>query len=271
MIDEKWITQVASYCQKYNIPLEYLADIISEPKVIPMIRGKAFEFSAMLRLQEVLPVSNWIVDKPVMNAQFGFHDMDVHVRHRASKKIIGIECKLAGKGSFRLLKNGDVTIRVKCMRSRTLGENKATQLAAQLGLDSQLLKVHNDQYLPTDFEVVITTIANAFYETDEETDFFEWQPSDNATLFLSTLFSTLNQEELQLLAYNKMYLATAQSLAVKTGNEIKCTRKTCPSPNNCGFIPNYPVIHFAEGSINPSKPWYDIEDAEAFLLQFIDV
>lgn len=150
-----WIENIKSYCKKYNIPLVYLAEIVSDPKVIPMIRGKAFEFSAMLRLQNILPKSDWTVDKPIMNAQFGLHDMDVRVVHKKTKTIIGVECKLAGKGTFRTLKNGDSTIRVKCMRSRTLGDNKAAELAAKLGLDTELLRVHNDQYVPTDFDVVL--------------------------------------------------------------------------------------------------------------------
>ena len=84
MNDQEWIAAVREYCIKYNIPHEYLAQIINDPKVVPMIRGKAFEFSAMLYLESVLPAADWIVDKPVMNAQFGFHDMDVRVVHKAS-------------------------------------------------------------------------------------------------------------------------------------------------------------------------------------------
>jgi len=75
---DDWQQKIREYCYKYNIPLLYLAETMYEPKVIPMIRGKAFEFSAMLALQEVLPSNEWIVDKPMMNAQVGFHDIDVH-------------------------------------------------------------------------------------------------------------------------------------------------------------------------------------------------
>jgi hypothetical protein len=268
MNTENWAQQVQYYCEKYNIPLEYLAEIISEPKVIPMIRGKAFEFSAMLRLQEILPSSEWIVDKPVMNAQFGLHDMDVRITHRATQKIIGVECKLAGKGSFKMLKNKDTQIRVKCMRSRTLGESKANELAAKIGIDPILLKVHNDQYLPTDFQVVITSIANAFYETDEETSFFEWQPSEMGRQFLQQLHDG-KEENLQHFAYNQLYLATSKDLAVTTENSIKCTRSACPMPQNCGFIPNYPLITFQNGNILPEKPWVAVQNANNFFLKLI--
>jgi hypothetical protein len=120
MTNKTWIEKVEAYCIKYNIPLSYLAEIINEPKVVPMIRGKAFEFSAMLKLQEVLS-PKWVIDKPVMNAQFGFHDMDVRVKHVETGKTIGVECKLAGKDNFKKLKDGTYQIRIKCMRSRTLG------------------------------------------------------------------------------------------------------------------------------------------------------
>jgi hypothetical protein len=269
MSTENWITQVKSYCEKYNIPLDYLAEIISEPKVIPMVRGKAFEFSAMLQLQNMLPTSEWIVDKLVMNAQFGLHDMDVRITHIKTQKVIGVECKLAGKGSFKILKNGDAQMRVKCMRSRTLGDNKANELAAKIGIEPVLLKVHNDQYLPTDFEVVITSIANAFYETDEETSFFEWQPTELGDQFLKRLGGESNTD-LQYFAYNQLYLATSKDLAITTKNGIKCTRGACPNPQNCGFIPNYPLITFPKDSNKPLKPWVGVENAANFFLKLIE-
>jgi len=50
-----WVEEVQAYCAEYNIPIGYLADTLYEPKVVPMIRGKAFEFSVMQALQNVLP------------------------------------------------------------------------------------------------------------------------------------------------------------------------------------------------------------------------
>jgi hypothetical protein len=264
-----WIEQIKSYCEKYNIPLTYLPDIINDPKVIPMIRGKAFEFSAVLRLQNILPESEWMVDKPVMNPQFGIHDMDVRVTHKATQTVIGVECKLSGKGTFRTLKNGDNTIRVKCMRSRTLGENKANELAEKLNIDNQLLKAHNDQYLPTDFAVVITSIGNAFYETNEETDLFDWQPKGTETHFLKQLAQSNDLTQLQHFAYQQMYLAQAKDLAITPANGVTCTRKSCPKPQNCGFIPNYPIILFKKDSAVASKPWTSVENAVDFFKQIV--
>jgi hypothetical protein len=42
-----WIQSLINYCQEYNIPIEYLGDTLYDPKVVPMIRGKAFEFSVL--------------------------------------------------------------------------------------------------------------------------------------------------------------------------------------------------------------------------------
>ena len=58
-----WVEKVQKYCADYNIPIEYLADTLYEPKVVPMIRGKAFEFSVVLVLQQILSPPNWDVVK----------------------------------------------------------------------------------------------------------------------------------------------------------------------------------------------------------------
>src|SRR3990167_929232 len=120
-MSKNWEEKVREYCEKYNIPILYLAETLYEPKVVPMVRGKAFEFSAMMALQRMLPEGDWIVDKVPMNAQTGLHDVDVRVTHKATKKVIRVECKLAKKGGYRILSDGHSEIRVKCMRSRTLG------------------------------------------------------------------------------------------------------------------------------------------------------
>lgn len=151
-----WIRQIIKYCKDYNIPPEYLHETLSEPKVIPMIRGKAFEFSAMLALKSILKDNdNWSVDKIPMNAQSGEHDIDLQVTHLPSGKIIRIECKLAKKEGYRKKTDGHHEISVKCMRSRTLGEAKVKELAPKLGVSESVLTIHNDQYLPSDFDFII--------------------------------------------------------------------------------------------------------------------
>ena len=85
--EDIWIKKVVEYCDYYNIPLKYLAETMSEPKVVPMIRGKAFEFSIMILLQSILPKNEWEVSKISINAQSGFHDVDVQVIHLHQRNI----------------------------------------------------------------------------------------------------------------------------------------------------------------------------------------
>src|SRR3989338_6697920 len=181
---KNWEQKVEEYCKKYNIPVLYLAETLYEPKVVPMIRGKAFEFSVMMTLQEILPRDEWQVDKPMMNAQIGFHDVDVRVIHKPTKEVVRVECKLAKKGGYRLFTDGHSEIRVKCMRSRTLGLTKVKELAPKFGVSEKVLAVHNDQYLSADFDLVISSIANAFYSTDKKTGYFEWNPPLSGENFL---------------------------------------------------------------------------------------
>lgn len=128
-MEKDWKDKILEFCERYNIPLLYLAETMYEPKVVPMIRGKAFEFSVMLMLQEILPKEDWTIDKPVMNAQSGFHDVDIRVEHKPSKKIVRVECKLAKKASYRQFSDKHIELRVKCMRSRTLGLAKVKEIA----------------------------------------------------------------------------------------------------------------------------------------------
>ena len=89
-MSKSWKEKVKEYCEKYSIPVLYLAETLYEPKVVPMIRGKAFEFSVMIALQEILSKDEWLVDKPMMNAQIGFHDIDVRVLHKPTNKIVRV-------------------------------------------------------------------------------------------------------------------------------------------------------------------------------------
>jgi hypothetical protein len=209
-----WKDKVIEFCNKYNIPLFYLAETMYEPKVVPMIRGKAFEFSAMIILQEILSKDEWEVSKPVMNAQIGFHDIDVRVFHKPTEKVVCVECKLAKKGGYRLFADGHSEIRVKCMRSRTLGPAKVKELAPKFGIKEYVLAIHNDQYLPEDFDIVISSIGNAFYRTDNKTGLFEWKPTKTEEEFLEKLNPSSN-ENLRDFAFRKIYVARTRDLAIR--------------------------------------------------------
>jgi hypothetical protein len=255
-----WIEKISSFCQEYNIPIEYLAETLNDPKVIPMIRGKAFEFSVMLSLHEILAGTDFEVSKLSLNPQLTIHDQDLTLTHKPSNLQISLECKLAAKGQYSHLETGDTQIRIKCMRSRTLGLEMVKRQAPLWGVPENSLLVHNDQYLPRDFDLVVTSIGNAFYETNRQTGVFEWAPSDVALSFLGQLAagSTPNLKDF---AFQQIYLARSKHLSIHPQNQVSCTRKECPSPDDCGFIPNYPVIHFPKDSRQPAWPWSPLADS----------
>jgi hypothetical protein len=51
------------------------------------------------------------------------------------------------------------------MRSRTLGVELINQRAPQMGVSVPHLTAHKDSYLSSDFDIVISSLGNAFYET----------------------------------------------------------------------------------------------------------
>jgi hypothetical protein len=256
-----WINKVRTFCEFYNIDIEYLVDTLYEPKVIPMIRGKAFEFTMLSMLTMILPEEEFEVSKSPMNAQLGSHDVDVAVYHRPTDVKMSVECKLAGKGKYRYEKNEDKhVLQVKCMRSRTLGDTMLDQQSTKLVLNRALLKVHNDSYLPSDFDVVFTSIGNAFYITNKD-GIFEWGPKENGKIFLRNLTQTQKDEDLQDAAFTSMYVAVSHDLAILEDNENKCGRKKCTSKENCGFIPNYPLMVFKGQNRTPEHPWYPLKEA----------
>ena len=255
-----WMKEIEKFCKEYNINTSDLSGVLMSPKVIPMIRGMAFEFSAMVSLRDVLSNNTWKVERVSMNAQTGLNDIDVRVTHKKTDRLIRVECKLSSKGSYRSTNKGN-TIRVKCMRSRTLGLSMVKSLAPRLGISEESLLIHNDQYLPADFDVVITSIGNAFYATDPKTGRFIWSPTKNGIDFLNKL-NTNGEKDLKDFTFNKMYAAKTKDLFISRGNRIVCTRTKCKNKGNCGFIPNYPIIHFNEVTGEPDNGWVEIGKAD---------
>ncbi|MEK7399180.1 MAG: XRE family transcriptional regulator, partial [Candidatus Poribacteria bacterium] len=257
-----------------DIPIKYLVEVINDPKVIPMIRGKAFEFSVMQKLKEIIPQDEWIIEKPMINAQSGFHDIDIRMIHKKTDGVIRIECKLAKKESYKLLNDSSnqSVILVKCMRSRTLGERETTSRAPQLGIDKSILQIHNDQYLPQDFDIVITSIGNAFYITNEESGLYMWKPTKKGSEFLNNLRSLDWEQEYKTLkdfTFNRMYVVKSADLAVNKQNKVICTRRKCKKKESCGFIPNYPAIIF-DNTSKPINNWIRIEDSLPIFQSFIE-
>ncbi|MBP8001816.1 MAG: restriction endonuclease [Chloroflexi bacterium] len=255
-----WQDEIEKFCEFYNIPLVYLADTLNEPKVIPMIRGKAFEFSVMLALQKVLPQNEFEIKKTPMNAQLGSHDQDVTVIHKPSGAMISVECKLAAKGRFRLHDKIGYEVRVKCMRSRTVGEAIAERMSKQLNIPKDVIMTHNDQYRPQDFDIVVTSLGNAFYDTNSSTGLFEWKPNKGGSDFLKKLSMGKPVTNWRDFAFFSLYAAPTSGLAIRPANKITCTREKCKNPEHCGFIPNYPSIWFSLDARTVYSPWVPIND-----------
>ena len=102
---QKALEEFVDYCDYYNLPLEHIVETMYALKVVPMVRGISFEFTVYDRLRKHLPKNKWNVEKPVINAQSKIQDIDVLVTHRSTGKKISVECKLAGKDSFRISKS----------------------------------------------------------------------------------------------------------------------------------------------------------------------
>lgn len=257
--------ELEQFCHLYNLPIQHLGKILKDPKVIPMIRGKAFEFSVCDKLESILNTEIWRVDKPFINPQLGSHDEDVSIQHLSTKQKFTIECKLSAKGEFRITTNGEYCIKVKCMRSRTLGPVQVERLAPILGISTESLRVHNDQYRSQDFDFVVTSLANAFYETDKN-GIFIWQPTKMGQQFLIQKYGdNLSNEEYQDRAFSDMYIARSSDIAITTQNNILCTRRACTNQTNCGFIPNYPQITFDKNLNVINGSWLPISQIETLL------
>jgi hypothetical protein len=262
-----WLAKIQAYCLDYNIQLDYLPDVLNDPKVIPMIRGKSFEYSAVLALRQVLS-NRFEVTKLRSNPQLGTHDEDVTVHDTQRNLQFSVECKLANKGSYRFDKKRKLhTLQVKCMRSRTLGVKQQQRLAPLYGISIYSLSIHSDSYRVGDFDTVVTSIGNAFYKTDEEKRFV-WSPSEEGKRFLHDLSGDAVQD-LRAFAYQQMYIAWASDLAptyqTQRSPALSCRRKNCilaKTNFSCGFIPNYPVIQFEVGNSHPLHPWYPLDNAQ---------
>lgn len=147
--------KILEYCKKFQIPVEYLFEILEDQKVTPMIRGKAMEYNAYLMLDKILPGHIWSVQKLNLNPQQNTIDEDISITHRRSGIILKVESKSAVRGSFsdgkraRYIK--EPHFKVKCHRSR-----------------SNLKKQDqgNDAYPIDAFDILITNPLNAIYQSN---------------------------------------------------------------------------------------------------------
>ena len=139
---------ITEYCRTYNIPRENLLDILEDQKVLPMIRGKATEYVGAAFLRQVLPPSEWSVEKLNLNPTPGVVDEDVSVTFRRTGTRLKAETKNAVRGSFKIgtAKTPGPYFQVKCHKSRS---------------SLKLQSTTNDRYLVGEFDLLLCNVSNA--------------------------------------------------------------------------------------------------------------
>lgn len=211
------------YCNYFDLPIEHIVEIISDLKVIPMLRGKGFEFTVADCLRSTLS-QDWDVDNPNINAQSEVHDVDVFVIRKKDNKRIKIECKLSGKNSFANDDSGNIIFKVKCMRSRTISDNEmATRMAKKYSVERKQILFHADNYREIDFDYVITSMGNAFWTTKNKKYIFECKKEDInslSKLFPNRFGNVKNKDDFRKKVYNFLLIARSKDITVSTKNNI---------------------------------------------------
>lgn len=228
---------VLEYCGKFNVPVEYLFEILEDQKVTPMIRGKAMEFNAFLVLDALLPKSVWSVQKLNLNAQTGQHDEDISITHRRTGTILKVESKSAVRGSIsngkrcRVMK--EPHFKVKCHRSRS---------------NIELADSSNDRYSIDSFDVLITNPSNAIYEGNTVGEYLE----------------VVYNEDLKKMLYDFYHVEDDASLVTACEKDW---RFAIPSDiAEEGFIPRTPYVKL-EYDVN----WLSIGNLETRILEVVDL
>ena len=259
--DREFLERMREYCRYFSVPMNHLVEVISDLKVVPMIRGKGFEYFVSDYLRRNLqPPDQWEVTNPNVNPQLSSHDTDVTVRRTSGGRAITIECKLAGKGSL-LTRHVRPQMKVKCMRSRTVGDSAAADtMSERYGVERSMLLNHKDNYREMDFDFVITSLENAMWGTEET--MYTFQGTRALFDMLSGLFPNrfrpfTNLENFRLEAANFLMMARSSDLIVSPRNRIRCVRRECIQAGtdvDCGFVPNYPIIDLNAVAHNQG-PW----------------
>ena len=205
--------ELAEYCEKYSIPIEYVFDILSDQKVVPMIRGKATEFNAYLVLQRVLGRREWSVEKLNLNPQFGAEDEDISVTHKRTGMIFKVESKNAVRGSMTTGKRARLHkvphCKIKCHRSRS---------------NIRLAATSNDRYSVDCFDVVLCNLSNAIIQGRTVGDQLELLYDSDTVDILMSYYNVTDENELLEAANKDWRFVLPEDIAVD------------------GFIPRTPYV-----------------------------
>ena len=210
---EKIGRAVEAYCKKYNIALEDFFPILNDQKVIPMLRGKAAEYGAVLALRNILNPQIWVVNKLNLNPQPGTIDQDIGITHRRTGIDIIIETKSAVRGSMsagtRTRIHKVPHFNVKCHRSRS---NKTLS--------------YNDRYLATDFDIIVATPVNALFKGGTVGEDFEIVSEEGLLDILYTYYGVVDTHSLINAAENDWRFVQSITIAETTNDGYKVIPRT---------------------------------------------
>jgi hypothetical protein len=199
--------RVADYCKKYNVPDEFLLDILEDQKVLPMIRGKATEYNAAELLRNELNSSNWNVEKLNLSAQTNRYDEDISITNRRSGYRLKVESKNANRGSFRLgvgqQRIKQPHFKVKLHKSRS---------------NIKLANTTNDRYLLGDFDIVLCNLSNAIFAGNTLEDTLVLIDDREAIEYLMDFFKVKTKEELIQKSYDTWYCCFPRTIALDDGS-----------------------------------------------------
>ena len=227
--------KLLNYCKKFNVPLDFLFEILEDQKVTPMIRGKAMEYNAFLLLDAALSKGTWSVQKLNLNAQPGIYDEDISITHRRTGIILKVESKSAVRGSIKdgkRSKRGEPYFNVKSHRSRS---------------NISLAGSSNDRYSVDSFDVLITNTSNAIFQRNTVGENLEVIHNEDLKQMLYKFYKVSNDEELVAACENDWRFCIPKDIA------------------ESGFIPRTPYVKL----LNDDN-WKPISELEKRLLDVVE-
>lgn len=235
------IDKINQYCKKYNIPLQYLVEILEDQKVVPMIRGKASEYNATLFLQDFFKDNNnWIVTKFNLNPQPDMNDQDLTIIHRRTSIQIRVEVKNATRDSFKDGKRSRTYnvpfFTIKCHKSRSNIEKAETT---------------NDRYLLGEFDLIMSNTSNAIIVSGTKTlDDFAIIDDENSLNVLFNYYNVDNKGDLLDRCYRDWRFAVPEEIVMEDGS-----------------IPHNPPVKL---NASEDPKWFTSERLEEKLLQIVE-
>jgi hypothetical protein len=224
------------YCKKFNIPLEFLFQILEDQKVTPMIRGKAMEYNAFLLLEKILPKAIWSVQKLNLNAQTGVYDEDISITHRRTGIILKVESKSAVRGSF---KDGK--------RSRQFDAPYFLVKSHRSRSNIKLAGSSNDRYSVDSFDILITNTSNAVFQGNTVGEYLEVIHDKELKKLLFEFYTVNSDEDLITACENDWRYCLPKDIAVD------------------GFIPRTPYVR-----LESDENWKPLSSIENRLLDVVD-